>query len=271
MAGSGKWLVYSIPLFCVAVVALALYLLHEPEPPPREPPPTLHLLASSALRPVLEEMTEVFQRRSGIRVELEFAGPGLLVGQLREGRPYDVCMAEDVLDLREAAGEGLVGDPRPVASLVPVLQISARNPKEIGSVADLARPDLKLALADADVLAVGRITPAILNAHDLPVETLLDQVSFTAANSLELGQAVALGHADAALVWHSVALQFPLTRVIEIAPEKNSLLPVATAPVLPERQAELTREFLRFLSGSGARDVFRRHQYGPPEEEAGVP
>lgn len=256
------WLVYGVPLFCLLVLAAASRIRRGTRESADAPqPPVLQLLCGAALRPPVSEIAEAFQRRFGVKVEVLYGASNLLLGQLELTRQGDVFLPGDAFYTDEAARRGLATHSQTVAWFVPVIQVARGNPGNIQTVAALADPGVRLAVADERAAAIGRIAPDLFRLHGVSMEDVRRNTVFTAITAPEAAQAVALGHADAAVVWKPVALQYPLTEIVPIPADQNVRSPIDAAVLASAARTAAAHDFVRFLTGPAGREAFRRYHY----------
>lgn len=259
--------IVAVPLIAIAVVAIGAYLAWLPFAPREEGPPKLLFLCGAGLRPPAEEAIELFQRRYGVMVEADYAGSNMLLGRLKVSRQGDVFLPGDAFYVTEAEKEGLVADSADVAWFVPAIMVPKGNPRRIAGVADLAKPGIRLGVADERAAALGRITPDIFRANGVAPEDVERNTAVTHVTVPELAQAVALGHVDAAIVWRPVAMQYPDSAdIVDIPRENNVLSPVAAAVLTTASLPEEARQFVEFLAGPMGQEAFRKFHYEPASE-----
>lgn len=106
------------------------------------------ILAAASLAEVFDELGHEFERQHpGTEVRFSFAASSTLAAQAAEGAPGDVLATADPRTMRMAVEAGVVADePAVFARNTLVIVVPAGNPGGVGSPADLARPDLKIAL-----------------------------------------------------------------------------------------------------------------------------
>lgn len=239
------------------------------------PSPTeIHLFCGAALRLPLsgneaeEGVLGRFQSSyPDITVRTTFGASNLLLGQLKLARSGDLFFPGDEFYIKEAGKEGMVHDSRTVALFVPVIMVQCGNPLGVESVSDLAEPHVRLAAADMRAAAIGRITPDIFAVNGIDFGGL-DNIVFTGITAHEIAQAVALGHADATIVWRPVAKQYPGSdTVVEIAPEMNIVSPLVIAVLETSENKEAAIRFADFISGPAGREVFKMYHYAPYDYE----
>ena len=253
------------------VVGLLLVLMRVKQRPasvPERPraaanaPGPLQLNCGTGLRPPVAEIIDYFQRRTGVQVRVNYGASNLLLGQLKLTGRGDLFLPGDDFYIKEAEREGLVHASYAVALFVPVIQVARGNPLRVKTIADLARGDVRLGVADERAAAIGRITPAIFATNGVPFATVRSNIVFTSITAPELGQAVALGHVDAAIVWRAVAWQYAReTEIMEIPAEHNVLSHVAVAVLAGSKNKETALEFVKCLQGTVGREIFRKYHY----------
>lgn len=144
-------------------------------------------------------LTEAFTASSSelpqVRLTFNFGGSQQLVTQLTQGAPADVVATADEASMQRLVVAGLVDPPVVFAHTTLVIAVAPGNPKAIGGLADLARPDLTVVLADPTVPA-GRYAKQVIDAAGLTVSprSLELDVKATLAK-------VTTGVADAAIVY----------------------------------------------------------------------
>ncbi|OPZ19300.1 MAG: putative binding protein precursor [candidate division BRC1 bacterium ADurb.BinA364] len=101
----------------------------------------------------------------------------------------------------------------------PVIAVKAGNPRNIQTLEDLLREDVKLALANPDAASVGKQTQELLAEHGLweRAEAAVRDRGVFKPTVNELAMDVKIGSATAAIVWDSIAAQYPELEAIAIA------------------------------------------------------
>jgi molybdate transport system substrate-binding protein len=121
----------------------------------------LRLLAGAMLRPAIEETIAAFEQREGVRVTRVYNGCGILVAQMRAGEHPDAYFACDQSFMGQV--HDLFLDPAPVSTNRLVILVPKGNPHGIRSLADLARPGLKVGVGHEKQCALGVITQKTLS------------------------------------------------------------------------------------------------------------
>ncbi|MFN2451890.1 MAG: molybdate ABC transporter substrate-binding protein [Candidatus Dormibacteria bacterium] len=153
------------------------------------------LAAASLAGAVTATDTDLQRRHPGFEVTPSFAGSQLLVTQLLAGAPADLVATADRPSMQKLVDAGLVEAPQLAGRNRLAIVVAPGNPRHVTGLADLARPDLVVVLADPAV-PVGRAAASVLRRRGVTVHP----------RSLELDVKAVLhrvvsGEADAAIVY----------------------------------------------------------------------
>ena len=148
--------------------------------------PAVTVLAAASL-------TEAFQDLGG--ATLSFAGSQQLVAQVEAGAPVDVVATADAEAMDRLVRSGLVDPPQDFAGNRLAVAVEAGNPERIAGLADLARPGLKVVLADPAVPA-GRYARQALDRAGVVVRPVSLELAVKA-----VAAKVTAGEADAGIVY----------------------------------------------------------------------
>ena len=242
------------------------------------------VLAASSLTGVFQQLGEDFrQANPNVRLIFNFAGSQRLRTQLELGAQADVFASADWQQMIPLADQGLLLDePSSFASnrLALISPLSSRRVGGKGGVPlvtrleDLVNPEVKLALATAAVPA-GNYSRRVLELAETDggmaagfAERVLANLVSEEANVRSVAQKVALGEADAGLVYLTDARSKGISSRVAVIPIPDHLNPPASYPVAVLKDAKqpvLARQFVQFLQSDLAQDVLRQHGFGPAE------
>lgn len=164
----------------------------------------LTVYAASSLSRVL--------RQIDARPNYSFGGSNVLQLQIERGAPADLFLSASPREAQALHRRGLCERPQTITGNTLVLITRDGNPRRIGSVQDLRRGRLRLAVGGADV-PIGAYTRRLLRRLQLTSVLRANRVS-QASNAGQVLSQVALGGADAGLVYRSDAL--PQLRRIDL-------------------------------------------------------
>ena len=267
--------IYLIPLAGIAAIlgGLALLVIDSDtrDAPSASPAPdSVLLLCDESIHPPVAGVDlehgggvlELFLRRSGIPINADYAPSHELLDSIRQEGQADLFVPGDDVYLQQAQAEGLVSQVYPVASLEPVILVRRGNPDGIQSMADLANPELRVAIVQREASAVGRVAHELLQRHGVSLAEHPALVTPPGPGAMDHARSVQAGEADAAIVWKTVATQFPRnTEFVEIPAEQNIFAPLHVALLTTGHHADDARRFAQFMAGSVARQVFEKYLY----------
>jgi molybdate transport system substrate-binding protein len=181
-----------------------------PGPTPTNGPPGLTVFVASSLKDAFAAASLEFKAANPqlSEVRCNFAGSQQLVAQLQQGAPGDVFASADKANMDKAVAAGVIdGPPRELARNRLVVALPHDNPGHIQTLADLARPGVKLSLADPSV-PVGAYTVQALDklaadpAYGAGYKTqVLANVVSREDNVRQVLTRVQLGEVDAGVVY----------------------------------------------------------------------
>lgn len=198
-------------------------------------------------------LTEAFTGLGG--ATFSFAGSQQLVAQVSHGAPVDVVATADNETMDRLVRAGLVSPPRTFARNRLAIAVAPGNPERITGLADLARPGLKVVLADPAVPA-GRYTLQMLDRAGVAVRPVSLELDVKA-----VARTVAAGEADAGVVYATDAAA--LARV-EIAGAANVVATYPVAVVTASGRRAAAEAFVARLLGPAGRTALEAHGFGPP-------
>jgi molybdate transport system substrate-binding protein len=234
---------------------------------------TLRIFAAASLTDAFIEMADTLETaHPGLTIERNFAGSQALLVQLTEGAQADLFAAASPAQIEAGREAGLVeGEAVTFARNRLALVVPADNPAGIQRPVDLARPGVKLVLAQREV-PVGQYSRQSLCAMGSEPATygegFVDAVAANIVSDEDNVRAVLtkvqLGEADAAIVYHSdvVAAGTDEILAIEIPDAVNV---VATYPIAPVAggDPELAAAFIAYLTGPGGQATLIRYGFAP--------
>jgi molybdate transport system substrate-binding protein len=222
--------------------------------------PRLLLYCGAGLRPAVAEIAKEFGRRHGVTVECDYAGSEVLVSRIKLSGRGDLYMPGDVYYVDRADEEGLIASKKTVCYFVPVILVRKGNPKNVRTLVDLTRPDVKVGLGDPKACAIGRIASKIFAKNPIPEEDV--HVKFRSLTVSELGNHIQVGTLDAVIVWDAVAAYFAEHgQVVPIPRRQNVISTVAVGVLRSSEQPEPAAALVEFITSDRGREILNRHHY----------
>ena len=228
----------------------------------------LVVAAASSLSEAFEAIARRFEASEpGVRVLLTFAGSSTLTQQILQGAPSDLFASANHTQMQRLADAGrLVGEAHDFAATPLVVITPAAG--RVATLADLADPGVRLVLASPEV-PVGdyarRVLAnlAALYGPDYPAAVMANLAS-EEPNARLVAAKVALGEADAAIVYATDAAAFNGLASLAIPAEQNVVARYPIAVIEGSRQAELARAFLAFVLSPEGQAILAEHGFGAP-------
>jgi len=174
---------------------------------------TLRVYAAAGIRVPVEIIAEQYESEYGVTLEIQYGGSNTLLNQLQtdQSSQVDVYLAADDFYTEQAIDLGLAIDTMPIAHQMPVIAVRRDCEKNIESIQDLLRDDVRVAVANPEQAAVGKAARQLLEAipvDDTNLWSELEQRVVTSgvfkptvndiAADVKLGTVI-----DAAIVWNS--------------------------------------------------------------------
>ncbi len=223
-----------------AVIFLVIALRH-----PQGATSALTVYCAAGLKKPIEAAAAEYIKETGTLIELQFGGTGTLLSQLRIAGKGDLFIAADEGSLADAAKLDVIREILPLAVQHPVIAVARGNPKRIAALADLEKPDIKLALPNPEAASIGKVSKKLLGAR---WDTLAKKAAVMKLTVTEIAADVKIGASDAALVWDSTVPQFEGLEALNL-PELSKHAEKASAAVLKSTKSSVEAlKFARYLA-----------------------
>jgi molybdate transport system substrate-binding protein len=147
-----KKIVAIVLVVVIACASVAGYIIYSNT---SSNPTELRVFIAASLTYVVANMTEEFEQANNCRLLVSPAGSGALYQQIAEGSPCDVFMSADNRWTKQLNSAGLLYQDRDEDFTTNSLEVilAPGNPAGITSLADLAKPGVKLVIAGPSVPA----------------------------------------------------------------------------------------------------------------------
>lgn len=243
-----------------------------------------------AMAPLVEAFEADHPEYKG-RLYWETIPPGLLVKQIKAGGKItsgnmtwtakaDVYLAGLVAVKTQIADGVLTGNAVPYATNDLTIMVPAGNPAGVHGLADLARPDLRLAMPNPAFEGVARQIKAALQKAGGPalVKAVYETKVATGATELthihhrQTPLFLMQGRAQAGVTWKSEALfqeqvGNPITHV-DIPASQNATAVYAGAQVKGAAHPQAARLWLDFIGSPQALKILERYGFKPYNRQA---
>jgi molybdate transport system substrate-binding protein len=238
-----------------------------------ENPGTLMVFAAASLTDAFTEVETTLETANpGLDIVNNFAGSQALVTQLTEGAPADVAAFASNSAMKDATEAGVVtAEAQPFVENVLTIVVPADNPAGITSAADLAKPGVKLVLAQEEVPVGGYSRDSICNMGadtatygDDFVTKVAGNVVSEEDNVRSVLSKVDFGEADAGIVYASDVKAADNVATVEIPEAVNELATYPIAPVATGKQ-ELAEAYISYILSPEGQAILGSYGFIPVE------
>jgi molybdate transport system substrate-binding protein len=227
----------------------------------------LLVYCAAGVRPPVEKIAQEYQREYGVEVQLQYGGSQTLLANAEASHQGDLYLPADDSYIETARAKGLVRETFPLARMQAVLAVAKGNPKNLHSLDDLLRDGVRLAHANPDVAAIGKITTEALTKQGRWA-ALAKQVVVNKPTVTDVANDVAVGSVDAGIVWDVVVKNNDKLEAIPIPEFAGLTGNIAVAVLESSGQRAAALRFARYLA---AKDrgllVFQEGGYEPADGE----
>ena len=207
----------------------------------------LVVYCAAGLKPAVEAVAREYEAEYGVEVQLQYGGSNTLLASLQVSDRADLFLPaeEDYIDT--ARDKGLIDEVLPLARMRPVLAVKKGNPKGVRSIDDIIGRKLRVAQANPEAAAVGRLVAEVLTRSG-QWKPLAPCVVVTKPTVTDVAGDIVVGSVDAGFVWDVTVEQIAgLEVVAEPALDKASAQ-VSACVVRSGRQPTAALHFARFLA-----------------------
>jgi len=235
-----------------------------------------HLLvyAGSASKPPTEEAAQLFEQKTGIRVDLVFGGSGTVLSQMKLNKQGDLYFPGSSDFMEKAKKENLVYSEteKKIVYLVSAINVQKGNPKGITGLQDLLKPGIKVAIANPETVCVGLYATEIIENALSPAEIQAfkkNLLNYTESCD-KTATAISLKTVDAVIGW-SVFEYWDTEKIQTIPLPKDQIRRIGYIPIAISsftKEKVLAQNFIDFLESAEGKAIFKKHNYFASPEEA---
>jgi molybdate transport system substrate-binding protein len=142
-----------------------------------------------------------------------------------------------------------------------VLAVQKGNPKDIKSIDDLTKPDLKVALSDPQYSTCGEMVEKFLKTKGIYDAVMKNVGNRLTKGHSNLGNLLKTQAVDAVVMWNGVANTFrEHLDIVKTPYEYDTEIQVHVIGLNYSEQPEAVRQFMEFVRENGQR-IFTEHGY----------
>jgi molybdate transport system substrate-binding protein len=237
-------------------------------------PVTLTVLAAASLTESFTELGKTFEAQNpGVIVAFSFAGSQELAQQLDQGAEADVfaSASRKYMDVAIESGRVTAEASKVFAKNRLVVIFPKDNPAGLTELKDLAKPGLKLDLADESV-PVGKYSIEFLDKASADAafdpqfkdNVLKNVVSYETSVKAVVSK-VSLGEADAGIVYVTDITTDAAAKVgkLDIPDALNTIASYPIAPVADSKSSDLAQAFIDLILSPEGQEVMGKYGFIP--------
>jgi molybdate transport system substrate-binding protein len=232
---------------------------------------TITAFVGSASKPAMEEAAAVFESETGIKVYLNFGGSGAMLSQIELSQSGDLYIPGSPDYITKAERKGIVDTDsvKKIAYLIPVIAVQHGNPKNIQSLADLAKPGIEVGIGNPQAVCVGLYAIEILDYNHLLAD-VSKNIVVNAESCEKTATLLSLKSVDAVIGWDVFHAWDPekIDIIYLPADQLPRLAYVPGAVTKFAADAASAQKFLDFLVSEQGQQIFRKWGYITAEDEA---
>jgi molybdate transport system substrate-binding protein len=250
--------------FCAATLLISACA---PQPGPTS---TLNVFAAASLTNAFEEIGAGFEAANpNVNIKFNFGGSQSLRTQIEQGAQADLFASANLKEIEALEKSQLVeaGSAQIFLTNQLVVIFPSPNPAKLTTLADLARPGLKIILAAKEVPA-GNYALQVLDqlepsfGSDYKNRVLANVVSYE-NDVRQVVAKVQLGEADAGIVYQSDALAAPGVGKIEIPATNNIVAKYPVAALSRAPNPQLARALIAYLLSAEGQAILQKWGFVP--------
>jgi molybdate transport system substrate-binding protein len=221
---------------------------------------SITVFAASSLKGAFADIGTAFQAAyPGTTVTFNFGPSSGLATQITQGAPADVFAAASTKTMDTVTGAGAASNPQVFATNTMEIAAPASGTAMVTSLADLAKPGVKVAVCQKDV-PCGVAATKLFDQNKLTVTPSTQEVDVKAVLSK-----VELGEVDAGIVYVTdVQAAGDKVKGIVIPADMNVTTKYPIAPISASKNAVTAQVFVDFVLSSAGQSILAKAGFAQP-------
>ncbi len=240
---------------------------------------TLSVFAAASLTDAFKEIGAQFEAANpGVTVSFNFAGSDQLAQQILQAAPADVFASANKkqMDVVIKGGEVISGTEHTFVRNRLVVVYPKENPAKLQALTDLAKPGIKIVLANKNVPVGAYALNFLAKASELPEytaaysETVVANVVSYEENVKAVLSKITLGEADAGIVYTTDAATVKDGSIgtLTIPDELNTVAAYPIAPTKGAQNAALAQKFVDYVLSPDGQQILVKYGFIPTNGSA---
>jgi molybdate transport system substrate-binding protein len=230
----------------------------------------IRAFCGSASKPALEECADIFEEKTGFKVVLYFSGSGTALSQIKLSGKGDLYIPGSPEYMARAAKDGIIDKKttKIIAYLIPALLVRKDNPYNIQELTDLAKPGIRVAIANPESVVIGLYAVEILEKNGL-FDTVGKNIVTFSESASKVASLIPLNTVDAVIGWRVFGIWGRDNQLVLLTPDQIPRIAYIPAAVSSfSENPDTANAFIEFLTGEEGQDIFARWGYITSKESA---
>jgi molybdenum ABC transporter molybdate-binding protein len=228
----------------------------------------LVVYCAASNKSVIEAIRADYEKAYQVPLQIQYGASQTLLAALEVAKAGDLYLPADDSYLKLARDRDLLADEYPLARMQAVVAVPKGNPKKIKRLADLLTGDVRIAQANPEGSAIGKMTKDLLSlSGDWDKLHARTTVYKTTVN--EVAADVKVGAVDAGIVFDAVLHDYPTLEAVRVPELEQAVAQIAVGVLKGSRQPKQARHLARYLAASD-KGLARYKEFGfePVEGDA---
>lgn len=224
------------------------------------------VLAGAGTMSAMNDLKTNFEKENpGTNVTIQYGNSAELFSTLQTQKSADLVVPGDLTFMDNAKSKGyIVNDTvKSIVYHIPIIAVQKGNPKNITSVSDLGKSDIKVALGDPNATAVGKESVKLLNKTG-ELSAVQSNVVVYAPTVNQLLTYLTSGQVDAAIITTDIgntsAAQGKID-LIEIPENQNSIATIGVALTTCSKNKDTATKFENYMTSSEGLAIWEKHGF----------
>lgn len=235
---------------------------------------SLQLYCGAGFKKPVEEIVELFQKKTNIQVNTVYAGAPTLLSQMLLLKQGDLFLAPSPDIMEKGIRKQLVAPDsvRGMAFAVPCIDVQKGNPKQVRGLKDLLKPGIKVAIANPEMVYVGTLAVEIVQKafSEGEIKLFRSNIVTYAEDFNKLATFLVLKQVDAVIGFHYLEGWYPdKIETVRLKPEETLRIGASRVGITTfSKNRERAQRFIDFLLSSDSQRIFKKYHYFGSAEEA---
>ncbi|MDY0341366.1 MAG: molybdate ABC transporter substrate-binding protein [Coriobacteriia bacterium] len=225
---------------------------------------SLMVYSGAGLSKPMDEIAEVFKEETGCTIKYTYAGSAQNLSQVELTGQGDVYVPGAKYYSDSAVEKGLAEEGQDFAYHVPVIGVPVGNPAGITCLEDLGNDGIDVVFADPEAAAIGKAGKKMLENAGLWESVSANFVAQTPTVN-ELVVYMAMGQADATIIWEDNIAGVDDVEIVQIADELNDIKTIPVCVLTGTTNHDLAQAFADFVAGEEGKAIYAKHGFRPVE------